>query len=85
VKNHVSWKDAHDTVTTNEERVKFLIQDESGSDERVLRMYSRIWQYPYTKNMLMEFRNKVLERCIRIIKGLRQDALDGRKLVWEET
>jgi len=83
VQNHVIWKVIDDTIKINEERVKLFIQNELGFVERVLRMYSKIWQYLDNKKMLIKFRNKFLDCYVRSIRGMTQDALDGSRLRWD--
>lgn len=82
VKIHVSWKVVNYTVTTNDENKKLLIWNEPGPTERIAMVYNKMCQYPNTMKMPMEFSDKVLECCNRIIRGMKQDALDGSRLIF---
>lgn len=63
--------------------MKFSIWNELQPAKRVFMVYKRIWWYPNTKNMLMEFRNRVLEHYNRSIKGMKHNSLEGRRFRWD--
>lgn len=67
VQNQVVWKIAYDIVTTNEGWVSLCIRNEPKLAEVIAHKCNKIWQFPDTKTLLMDYQDLVLWRCLRNI------------------